>query len=303
MRLSLIYEAGEMSRRGFLKLLGKGAAASMAPPESVLKGVEQLATGLSKPIYYSVYYGGAGGGKSVDKLIHKAFGAFNFLKKLGIKDVSANSLTDYLEGQIDPVLFARLTAGAKKSEQGHYAIDTGDFFMTLHPPSSSWYEHHTPEYKAEKDQRRKSGSMEDIPISGKEQLLKVVVDHINNSVDRGWQYEISEKMADWLAERGLKINPTSRYTFEDLPEGIQNHIRNMTPEEKDELPEDWQPPEYREEKRKRQEEEEEKRKNRGAHHSREVGYEKQSMFDPQSSRPAQALGPFESRLRDILKTL
>ena len=36
---------------------------------------------------------------------------------------------------------------------------------------------------------------------------------------------------------------------------------------------------------------------------REVGYERQGQFDPQSSRPAQALGPFESRLREIFKSI
>ena len=37
--------------------------------------------------------------------------------------------------------------------------------------------------------------------------------------------------------------------------------------------------------------------------SREVGHERKGMFDPQSSRPAQALGPIESRLRDKLERL
>jgi hypothetical protein len=40
-----------------------------------------------------------------------------------------------------------------------------------------------------------------------------------------------------------------------------------------------------------------------AHLEREVGYEKQGQFDPQSSRPAQALGPFESRLKDVLRSI
>ena len=267
MRLSLIYEAG-MDRRGFLKLLGKGAVVAAGAPLDKLGGLDKLGKfvgSLADNAYYSVWFGNdlsrKRGNFNADAVLGMALKCFNALKQSGVTDISGNSRSWHLNGVLNPLIAKRMIASGEKQEYGGgnvYRVDLGmgnDMDLILS---------HKPEDYSE--------IQKEFPISNVDDLVKSVVANLNKWASSGWKVNVSDKLRSELASKGLSINDTTRTPFDKLPDAIQKQIKR-------------------------------ERIRRDKSSGREVGYEKEGQFDPQSSRPAQALGPFESRLSDAFRSI
>ena len=292
MRLSLIYEAG-MDRRGFLKLLGKGAAASMAPPEAALKGIADIASSLGSPPRFLAWFGpgaiGLGGNDfSADAAVKLVSQYYTTMKKLGIDDINTNDRTDFIEGKISPILFQRLLPKLKEDEDhpGVYKLPVGN----AAGGTISFFTSKSPLYSKKPDHINPHKTSKHIDKMG---LFKRVINGMNRWADHGRDVTYSKGLEKWVLSKGWEISPTKIYKWEDFPDFIQDTIRKRiedNPDYLDELEPGMIPPEYRSKKS-------------NTHLEREVGYEREGQFDPQSSRPAQALGPFESRLSDAFRSI
>lgn len=279
MKLSLIYEAG-MNRRSFLKLMGKAAGAAIAPSDTVLKSVSDLVSG-GAPVIIKAWFGSStDGGFNADDEFNKVTTLLKTFKKLGAKNLSIQGQS--LQGNIDPQLLQQLIPKLEKVEdhKALYRLDLGNTAINFISPKDDWY-----------STVLKYADSKNI-VDNIDGVYRAVLSNLNKFAERGWNVTYSNSLKNWISGKGWEITPTKIISFEDVPDHIKQVIRNRLKHDKDYYQQlkqrspEMLPPEYRE----------------NTHSPREFGHERVG-FDPKSSRPAQAVGPFESRLVDKLGTL
>jgi hypothetical protein len=276
MKLSLLYEAG-MSRREFLGFLGKAGAAAVGAPlgkldlsalgdPSKLLGKAAKKYMILSPTYSHYGYGRGAPNPSLADMIVSVENAFSTLVNLtGSKMIKPLGDYDYEFGTlIDEKQFKEISA--------QYAPIRGD---PAYDPTEHmwWFEDGISVYEVGAEA---SGYGDDLLDVWGKSSTPTVTNPVEQWVKEYAGYDMPnliqgpEDVAE-LEKRGLK---------EYVPDQVQGELENAIENVRDE-------------------EEHERRKSN--YPGREAGYEKEHMFDPRSSRPASALGPFESRLREILK--
>jgi hypothetical protein len=297
-KLSLLNEA-DMSRRDFLGFLGKGAAAAAGAPldkvsQYALPALQKLTGKPGKSLVelhprFSGMYQGEG---TLKNDLQELVKTWNIFKRItGAKEIFIQDLNPYGAFHFR----AEIDRNIDDLTQNWNMLNIPDYEERHEMANRENWPHMTAAYSDEKDWfknlsygvLRATGHITQGASHGAEtansmtEAVKAFAELVFN------EYDIQFFNPDYFDQEGLEVLKNNGINTDKL---LERHHEAYTSHEQS-LQRDKERREAR------------ARRLKDRSQPREVGYEKQGQFDPQSSRPAQALGPFESRLVQLFGTL
>lgn len=285
-QLMLLKESG-MNRRDFLKFMGKAAGAAAGAPlgnplEIISKATDFSANKSENVIKFSMFFPepiqmSTDGPGPLSAAFSNVIEGFNFLKAIlggnfakGGEEIGGDFILSYRfnlkSGELGRFLERAKMAGLKVKHNDRSEWNT----WILSDPEGSFR------------------------IYGSKAGISDSYERPSNPI-----YDYWKALRKWITDKNVIIDPKAEEMLEQVGFNPEIEKRKLLERSLEEKQKELQQKE-REQKARQEEAEEEVR---GREMDREVGHERRGVLDPIASRPVQALGPFESRLREQLLSI